>query len=286
MKFIKPVVGISKITDNFDSIICGYNGVLSKGDNINAEALNALSKCILSGKEVIILSNSYKRVKDIADMIKETDAQVLQSLKSIITAGEILHYKLKHPQSLGISGKRYYNLGSKDANNIFDGLDYQEVSDISQADFIFMGAVKNQEDVIENYVSELEYAVSVGMAFLCVGNDTATYKNGEICIGAGAVAEQYALLGGKVITIGKPDTKVLHYATESLTHKDKILIIGDSFTTDIKSSKFVNAETVLISKGIHVNFLGEGYIPDVQKARDMAQDYEVYPDYIMSGLRW
>ena len=286
MKFIKPVVGISKIIDNYDHIVCGFNGVLTKGNNVNSEALKALTECGTNGKEVVILSNSYMRIKDIAELLNEGNKEVLHKIKAIISAGEVLHYKLKDFQKLGLKGKKYYNLGLKEAKSVFSGLDYQEVKDISQADFVFMGGVKNDTDLIENYAQDLEYAASYGLDFLCIGNDISTYQNGEVCLGAGSVAEQYALLGGNVITLGKPDVKMFEYATECFSNKDNMLVIGDSFTTDIKVSKFFNLDTVLISKGIHVNFLGEGYIPDVEKTRNMAQEYEVYPDYVMSGLRW
>lgn len=286
MKFIKPVVGISKIIDNYEHIICGFNGVLSKGNNVNAESLKALDECCKNGKEVVIVSNSYMRIKDMAELISEGNNEILQKIRAIISAGEVLHYKLKNPESLGLKGKKYYNLGLGAANDIFTQLDYKEVKDISQADFVFMCAVKNYDDMIENYAHDLEYAASFGLDFLCVGNDTATYQNGEVCLGAGAVAEQYALLGGNVITVGKPDVKMFEYAIECFSNKDNVLVIGDSFTTDIKVAKFLNVDTLLISKGIHVSFLGEGYIPDVEKTRNMAQEYEVYPDYVMSGLRW
>ncbi len=286
MKFIKPIVGISKIIDNYNHIICGLSGVLTKGDGINAEALNALEKCHMNGKEVVVLTNSYMRVKDIAEILKSSNSNILQNIKAVISAGEVLHYMLKYPQNFKFKGNKYYNLGLDDAKAIFDGLDFYEVKNISKADFLFMGAVKKDTDIVENYTSELEYGASVGLDFLCVGNDIATYKNGEVCLGAGMLAEQYALLGGNVITLGKPNIKICEYAMECFSGKNNVLLIGDSFTTDIKISKFLNVDTVLISKGIHVNFLGEGYIPDVEKTRDMAQEYEVYPDYVMSGLRW
>lgn len=286
MKFIKPIVGISKIIDNYENIICGFNGVLTKDNDMNLEALNALSKCTDNLKNIVILTNSIKRVKRIVELMQESAPNVIHKLKAIISAGEIVHYMLKNANSFDLKGNKYYNLGSSDSKSVFEGLNYQEVKDISKADFLFMGEVKNETDMIENYTQELEYASSLGLDFLCVGNDTATYKNGEICLGAGAVAEQYALLGGNVVTFGKPDIKFFEYAKECFNNNGSILLIGDSFTTDIKGSKFLNADTLLISKGIHVNFLGEGYIPDVEKTRNMAQDYEVYPDYVISGLRW
>ena len=286
MKFIKPIVGISKIIDTFDNVICGFNGVISKGDNVNVEALNALSKCIEAQKNVVILSNSYLRVKNLSEIISQGDSKLIYKIKAMITVGEILHYLLKNPIKLGLKGKKYYNIGSKQSAVLFSGLDYYEVSNMADADFVFMGEVKNQTDMVEMYTNELEYASSLGLDFLCVGNDTATYCNGEVCLGSGAVAEQYALLGGNVITIGKPHKNMVEYANECFNNGGKTLVIGDSFTTDIKSAKYLDADTLLISKGIHVNFLGEGYIPDVEKTRGMAQEYELYPDYVISGLRW
>ncbi|MBE6450518.1 MAG: hypothetical protein E7016_00970 [Alphaproteobacteria bacterium] len=286
MKFIKPIVGISKIIDTFDNVICGFNGVLSKGNNINVEALHALNKCIEAQKNVVVLSNSYLRIKDMVEIVSQADSLLVYKLKAIITAGEILHYMLKNPDSLGLKGTTYYNLGLKEATAVFENLGYTETKDIAKADFIFMGAVKNGSDMVENYTQELEFANSLGLDFLCIGNDTATYSDGEVCLGSGAVAEQYALLGGKVITIGKPDIKMVKYALECFGGIGNTLFIGDSFTTDIKAANTIEAQTVLISKGIHVNFLGEGYIPDVEKTRIMAQEYEVYPDYVISGLRW
>ena len=287
MKFIKPIVGISKIIENIDNVICGFNGVLSKGDNINSEALKALMMCIQHGKEVVILSNSYMRINDIVEIIKQGNEELLENIKAIISSGEILHHLLKNSKHMGIGGKKYYNIGLKSADSIFAGLDYNEVDDIAKADFIYIGSVKNDADTVENYSSELEYANSLGLPLLCVGNDVATYSKGEICLGAGAVAEQYALLGGKVITFGKPDSKLANYVVECFSNKiGKTLFIGDSFTTDMKTANILSADMVLISKGIHVNSLGEGYIPDVEKTRNLAQEYEVYPDYVISGLRW
>lgn len=287
MKFIKPLVGISKIIENYDGVICGFNGVLSKGDNINLEALHALSKSAEMSKEIVILSNSSLRVREVVDIIETGSKEILKNIKAIITAGELLHYMLKNPDKMGLKGNIYYNLGANSAVSVFDGLDFAETKDMSKADFVFMGSVKDDSDTLEKYTDKLEYAASLGLDFLCVGNDVATYKNGEICLGSGAVAEQYALLGGRVITMGKPNKQMIDYAKECFSNKfANFIFIGDSFTTDMKSANVLAADMVLISKGIHVNFLGEGYIPDVEKTRNMAQDYEIYPDYVMSGLRW
>ena len=79
------------------------------------------------------------------------------------------------------------------------------------------------------------------------------------------------------------------YCLEALPQgiaKEKILVIGDNLATDIKGANLAGFDSVLISKGVHVNFLGEGYISDVTKTRELSMSIDAYPDYVISGLRW
>ena len=287
MKIIKPIVGISKIIDNYDVVLCGLNGVLYNGESVNKEALEALYKASKAGKKVAILTNSALRVRKIAQILSEGNLSELAFLTSLVSAGEVLHYRLKNPESIGVSGTKYYNLGDASDKDIFAGLNYRKVAEMSQADFVFIGGVKTATDVIEDYMPALEQAVASNLPMICAGNDVSTYCNGPIALGCGAVAEQYAVMGGKIYTLGKPEIMFLKYVSEGISAADKsVLFIGDSFATDIKAAHLLEADTILISKGIHVNFLGEGYIPDVEKARNLATNFDVYPDYVASGLRW
>lgn len=287
MKIIKPIVGVSKIIDNYDTVVSGFNGVLYDGLQTNAEALHALKKCAAHGKKVSILTNAPLRVEQIARILSPQGNHHLSFLENIISAGELLHYQLKNAERFGLSGNKYYNLGGSSDVNVFSGLDYQQVKRLDEADFVFSGNVKSGGDTIESYQSLLEHAVALSLPMVSVGNDTATFERGVISLGAGALAEQYAVLGGKIFTCGKPQPEILSYAAEnSQSSPERVLFIGDSFTTDVKSGNLFNADTVLISKGIHVNFLGEGYIPDVEKARFLAMNFDVYPDYVISSLRW
>lgn len=287
MKIIKPIVAISKIIDNHDAVLCGFNGVLYNGKTVNKEALHALQKCAEAGKEVVVLTNSPLRVQTIIEILLETHATDLAFLSSIISAGEVLHYRLKDYKHLGLPGNRYYTLGNSVAEAVFAGTVCQKVADIQKADFMFIGMAENESDTLEKYMPLLEHGFALGLPLLCAGNDVSTYLNGEISMGAGALAEQYAVMGGKIITCGKPDTFFLDYALESYAkHPKSLLCIGDSFATDMKSGSLLNASSLLISKGIHVNFLGEGYIPDVEKARNLAMNFDAWPDYVISGLRW
>lgn len=288
MKMIKPIVNILKIIDNFDVFLLGFSGVLSEGDGIKSEALTTMINLKKSGKKIILLSNTSYRIATLAKILHDNKVP-LSMFDSIITAGEILHYHLKARQGIYAAlGNKYYQLGSQDEDGVFAGLDFEKVNDIAKADFLYMHDVSQAEDTIDKYRQELEHASSLGMPFVCAGNDTSAYKNGKVCLAPGAIAEQYAILGGQIITVGKPDVAVMDYALEDYKNQDKsrILMIGDNLTTDIKGANLLGIASALISKGVHVNFLGEGYIPDVAKTRELSNSFDTFPDYVISGLRW
>ena len=289
MKMIKPIVNISKILDAYDIVIVGNNGVLTDGDVYKADAINALVNIKKAGKKVFMVTNSSKRLETLVYELKSAGLPI-SVFDNIVSAGEILHYKLKSKiGKFAVIGEKYFHLGNSSDKSVFDGLqEYKAVSAIENAEFIYINDTAGLDDIIENYLPALEHAASLSIPMLCVGNDTSCFKSGAICLGAAAVAEQYAMLGGQIITLGKPEAFMLKYALESVANIDlnKVLNIGDSLTTDIKAGNILSIPSVLISKGVHVHYLGEGYIPDVAKTRELANTFDVYPDFVVSQLRW
>lgn len=288
MKMIKPIVNISKIVDNYDVLISGYYGVLTEGNDLKLDAVKALQNAHQSGKKIILLTNAAMRVEALARHLHQNKVP-LNIFEAIMTAGEILHYRLKARQGAFASlGTAYYELGGTSGESVLGGLALQKVADISRADFLYMGSVSSAEDNLEQYRPDLEHAASMGVPLLCVGNDTSSYLNGKVVIAPGAVAEQYAVMGGKILTIGKPDTGIVDYVLDEIPEvkKNRVLMFGDNLATDIKGANLSGIASALISKGVHVNFLGEGYIPDVAKTRELSTNFDSYPDYVISNLRW
>lgn len=289
IKMIKPIVNISKIIDKYNTVILGFRGVITDGKIIKPDVINALINMKKQNIRILLLSNTSQRVETVVRFLFGNHVPLVV-FDAIITAGEAMHYQLKaQGGDFSCIGHKYFRLGEKNYQGVFSGLkDYQEVSSMSQADFVYLEHVAQNDDTVEKYLPLMEHAASLNIPMVCVGNDTSTYSEGDIILGAGAVAEQYAILGGRIITFGKPDTRLFAYMLDGFqdVKKDKVLVIGDSLPTDIKGAKMLGVDSVLISKGIHVNFLGEGYIPDVAKTRELAANFDANPDYVISNLRW
>lgn len=286
MKMIKPIVNLSKVVENYDTVLLGFNGVVTEGNGILADAAKTIQGLYKSNKKILMLSNTSLRVASIAKQLQSGGISPL-FFDCIMTAGEILHYKLKtRTGDYSAIGTDYYHLGGTADENVFSGLDYNRVENIEEAHFIYMNEAASLTDTIDLYLPALEHAASLGLPLICCGNDTSTFKEGKICLAPGAVAEQYAVMGGRIITVGKPDGQLFNYCLDAIDNKGETLVVGDNVATDIKGACLLGLDAALISKGVHVNFLGEGYIPDVAKARELCNNYDVSPSYVISNLRW
>ncbi len=282
MKMIKPIVNLSKVIDAYDAVVCGFNGVIHNGVAFIPDAMETLIELYKRGKKIVLVSNSAMRVEELCRLFHQAGYSP-RLFSAMVTAGEVLHYQLP---SFGLQ-KNYYNLGDQNAESVFDDLPYTKVSDLNKADFVYIGNLPEGCGV-DACLDNLHHAVSLGLPLVCVGNDTSVLWGDDVVSAAGSIAEQYAVLGGKIITVGKPDAKIVEYALGALTdiERKKILFIGDSMPTDIKAATLVGISSCLVTKGIHINFLGEGYIPDVTKTRELGNMLEAYPDYVISKLRW
>ncbi len=286
MKMIKPIVNIAKIADDYDTFILGFDGVLTEGAGILSDARGCINNLFDSKKKVVILSNTSLRVAEVADILQKASISPSR-FTCVMTAGEVLHYLLKSRSgAYAALGDIYYRLGGRGANGVFYGLDYSETSEIEKAHFIYMSEVSDVGDTIDTYRPLLEHAATLGIPFVCAGNDTSCFKNSKICLAPGAIAEQYAVMGGQIITLGKPDIRLFRYCMDSLSDAGRILVVGDNIATDIKAASSLEWDSVLVSKGVHVNYLGEGYIPDVAKTRELSNNYDASPNFVISNFRW
>ncbi len=286
MKMIKPIVNLSKVADAYDAVLCGFNGVLHDGVSFQPEALDTLLSLYKGGKKIVLLSNDCRRVEEIARLMHQNGFSP-RLFSAIITAGEILHYHLAARRGVYASlGKNGCCLEENSDTSVFDGLDFTAVADPAKADFLYVGGLPLGR-AVDDYLDILNHAASLGLPLLCTGNDTSVVYGKDTVPAAGAVAEQYAVLGGRIITVGKPDSTVVDYALAAFgaVERKRILMIGDSMASDIRAAVAAGISSCLVSKGVHISFLGEGYIPDVTKTRELGNMIEAYPDYVISGLR-
>lgn len=55
---IKPIVNLSKVADNYDTFLLGFNGVVTDGNGLIPNVAATLNSLHKNGKKVILLTNS------------------------------------------------------------------------------------------------------------------------------------------------------------------------------------------------------------------------------------
>jgi ribonucleotide monophosphatase NagD (HAD superfamily) len=95
---------------------------------------------------------------------------------------------------------------------------------------------------------------------LCANPDIIVAIGEEIVYCAGALAQRYALLGGKVLMFGKPHPPIYAAAFERLRRlkgraidpKD-VLAIGDGGATDLAGAGQAGIDCLFITEGVHAD---------------------------------
>lgn len=273
---VKTIKYISRIKDDFDCVICGVNGVITDGENIFTPAAETLNHLYLDGKKIVLATNSGQRVYELFEYLKKHNFPV-HIFSSMITAGEIAHYSLKKRNDLG---SMYYPL-SQNSGAIMQGLKYQKTDSPVLADFILA------ETTAENLKSDknlriLEQALNLKLPMICVGNNTVMMSGNKVQESVGSLAEQYALMGGKIITFGKPDIKIAKYLIEDLNvEPEHCLVIGDNMATDMKMGANFKAKTLLVCAGVH-----QIKSELEQKIGDLSLNFGINIDFATENLQW
>jgi len=97
------------------------------------------------------------------------------------------------------------------------------------------------------------------LPFICANPDIVVERGDRLIYCAGAIAELYRELGGKVIFYGKPHRPIYERAMELASEqrngepvsRERVLAIGDSVRTDLSGAHAFGIDLLFVTRGIH-----------------------------------
>ena len=226
--------------------------------------------------------------KSIADYLHKLDALGIRASRDEMytTALATIDYiKTHHP-----AARRLFLLGTPSMISEFEAAGFESCAD--SADDV-PDVIVAAFDMTLRYerLCRAAWWIKQGVPYIATNPDrvcptdqpTVLVDCGSICACIGHATGRHP-----DITLGKPDVKIIDYALDGIDVRDRsrVLLVGDNLATDIKGANLAGLSAALVTKAVHVNFLGEGYIPDVAKTRELATNFDAYPDFIISNLRW
>ncbi len=282
---IRRIAGLSEIAGGYDAFIVDLWGVVHDGVRPYPAALEALAR--LAARPVLLLSNAPRRAASAQGMLRRMG--VADDLyTAILTSGEATWLALRDRSDPWFArlGSAVYHLGPQRDRNVLQGLGLTVVDRPDAAQFVVNTGPDddmNDPGTLETFVPELQACLAAGLPMICANPDLVVMRDGVRILCAGSLARHYQVLGGDVMSLGKPDPAIYAIALGMLgVAAGRVLAIGDSLHTDIGGAAAAGIDSLWVLGGIHAAALAG----DDGRAADEAAALGLRPVAMMDRMAW
>ena len=285
--------GMRKIAPDYDGVILDLWGVVHDGTAPFPGVLDCMRRLGEAGRRIVLLSNAPRRADDVVRRIEQIGVP-RELYHGVMSSGEECWQYLKKREDpfYAALGRRCLHIGSDRDLEMRDGLELDFVEGVGAADFILNTGPAGWDDTLADYQPVLVAAQARGLPMVCANPDLVVIHDGKPALCAGALAEEYERLGGKVRSHGKPDPSVYLSCLELLGIVDgrRILVVGDSLRTDIAGAARAGLDSVLIAGGVHAAEFGVGQDDvdglDLARVSAALTEHGLQPVGVMPRFLW
>jgi HAD superfamily hydrolase (TIGR01459 family) len=285
------VGGLGETLAAYDAIILDLWGVVHDGNRPYPGVVDALTRLQRMHKPVVLLSNAPRRIAPIAQRLEEIGIPAAL-YRAVHSSGEEVwqHLRRRDEPFYAALGRRCYLIGPTRDEGMIDGLDLTRVAEVDKAEFVLNTGPWGWDETTDGYETVLGAARARDLPMICANADLVVMHRGRRMICAGALAERYAALGGRVRWHGKPYPSVYEACFDlvGIADRRRILAVGDSLRTDIAGARGAGIDSVWIVGGIHAEELGlePGELPDRARVGAALAASGEAPVAVASGFRW
>ncbi len=291
---IPVIAGLSEIAGRYDAILCDVWGVLIDGRRHFPDAAAALRQFRAKGGQVVLITNASRPDAEVREQLLALGLPA-DCFDDLVSAGELTLREI-----VARAGQACHHLGPPRDHGLFDAAAQRlgaPVPQVSQdtADYVVCtGLLNEQDETPQDYDGRLSAMAARGLEMLCANPDIVVGHGDALLYCAGALAERYAHLGGRVLMYGKPHPPIYAAARERLTKlmgaapdNSRILAIGDGAKTDLAGAGRAGLDCLFIIEGVHAGDLltPDGAI-DAAGLAQLVEDAGARPVALARRLFW
>ncbi len=228
-------------------------GVLHNGREAFPAASEACVAYRRQGGTIVLVTNAPRPVADVEAMLQRLGVPA-EAYDAIVTSGDVTR-ELIRPWI----GRPVHHLGPERQLMIFDGLDVKLAGAESGEVVVCTGLVDDDHETPQDYEHQLASFHARKLEMICANPDIVVERGERIVFCAGALAEAYEKLGGKVHYAGKPHAPIYERAFELIAEakgravpRDRILAIGDGLKTDMAGAEAMRLKSLFIGSALHI----------------------------------
>lgn len=280
---------LSAVADDYDVLLCDVWGVIHNGRESWPAACEALTRFNEKGGHVVLISNSPRPASDVIAQLDGLNVP-RSSWKAFVTSGDATRAEL----AKRAPGPALAIGPARDATT-YEGTGLDLADSANDAAFVSVtGLVDDATETPEDYRDLLTPAAQRGLEMICANPDRVVQKGDKLIYCAGALADLYEELGGKVTMAGKPFAPIYDLAlieAEKLlgqpVDRRRVLCIGDGVITDVLGAQSQNLDCLFIAQGIHGDKAkGSDGTLDPQAAKTLLSAENTTARYAALDLAW
>lgn len=234
-------VDLRSLPDRYRLILCDLWGCVHDGRRILPGVPNTLATWKRQGRKVLFVTNAPRSGDAIRRQLTALGLDPALD-DGIVTAGEAgLAAVCGRP--VGFCGTQEDRRDLEARGLVVADADYRELA--------CAGLAPGEE--VSDYAGRLADWRRHDVLMHCLNPDRIVHHKGEVMVCAGALADAYEALGGRVVWYGKPYPAIYELALALGGESDRaaVLAIGDGLQTDMAGAAAFGIDAVFVSSGIH-----------------------------------
>lgn len=245
-----PFKFLKEIQNDYDLFLFDMWGVMIEGNETYEGVIEEINE-LAENKKVLFLTNAPRPNNIIAANLTRWGMKNITNDR-VFTSGDVARAMIKEKFLDKNITPKIMHLGADKNDQILHGIDYTSVDHHKDADILLLTLYRDEHENIHEYDNFLkEAAKGKKLLTICANPDTIVPNKGVQRYCAGYFAEIVEQAGGKVIYTGKPKREIYDKILQlyPAVPKNRILMIGDTFDTDILGAKTVGINAALVLTG-------------------------------------
>lgn len=273
--------GLGDIAFEYDAIFCDIWGVVHNGRRPNFAACGALERYRDEAGPVVLMSNTSRPSAYVPESFAEIEMPD-GFFDAIVTSGDAIVNELatRSPGPAFLIGT--IDDEDNEGFGLFDQIP-MNFAEVEEAAFAVCTSLYDPQDDPESYDDILQDLLGRDLEMVCTNPDVKVQIDGQMEWCAGAIAQRYERMGGRVVYGGKPHPPIYNLGRAWLEQTigytpERILMIGDNLFTDVLGAQRENIDCLFIQDGL--------YGTTEARFRALCEEHDVTARYQMGELAW
>lgn len=279
------IASLADLTGRYAAILCDVWGVVHNGEWHFPAAAEALAKARAANVPVVLITNSPRRSADVAAQMKVIGVPP-DAYDRIVTSGDVTR------DLIAEGPRKIFHIGPDRDFTLYDGLDVELVEEFEASAVVCTGLFDDEVEKPADYAELLQRLRARNLPFICANPDILVERGERTIWCAGALARDYAQLGGRTLIAGKPFAPIYDLAMKELAGllghdvaRSAVLAIGDGMMTDVKGASDNGFDVLYVSGGIHARDYGDPLRPDRERLAGFLQKHGYRPAAVIARLQ-